>query len=104
MVCTYRLVMISIDLSKTTFDKKSTLEIQDKIQSNTKSEKFFFQQNFFLIKNLFPTKKKKKKKKKKSWILSWIEFVSDYIPQLYFACNYFIRLVNLRSLAKKVMT
>ena len=52
-VCTFRLVMISIDLSETT--EKSVLEIQDnirdKIQSKTKSET-----NFFSDKKLFFSK------------------------------------------------
>ena len=52
-VCIYRLVMINIDLSETT--QKSALEIQDKFQSDTKSENFFFQQNFFPDKNFFQT-------------------------------------------------
>ena len=50
-VCTYHLVMISTDLSETA--QKSALEIRDKIQSETKSKNFFFQQIFFLMKEKF---------------------------------------------------
>ena len=47
----YPLVMISINLSETT-QKKSALEIRDKIQSETKSKNFFSDKIFFLIKIL----------------------------------------------------
>ena len=47
-VCIYRLVIISIDLSETT--QKSTLEIREKIQSETKSENFFSNNISFLMK------------------------------------------------------
>ena len=86
----YRLVMISIDLSETT--QKSTLEIRDKIQSKIKSENFF-------------SKKKKKKLLEKNFVRKRIlgfflglNFVSDYIPQLYFVCNHLILLISLNKL------
>ena len=72
----YRLVMISIDLSEKA--QKSTLEIQDKIQSEIKSE------NFFPDKTIFLTKKKFLR------FCLGLNFVSDYIPQLYFVCTHLI--------------
>ena len=54
-VCVYRLLMISIDLSETT--QKSTLEIQDKIQSETKfsprQNLNFFSDNYFFFQRKF---------------------------------------------------
>ena len=66
VVCIYRLVMISIDLSETI--QKSALKIRDKIQSETKS-KNFFQQNFFSNKIFSQQKRKFVQKKKKKKIL-----------------------------------
>ena len=47
----YRLVMISIDLSEKA--QKNTLEIQEKIQSEIKSENFFPDKIIFLTKKKF---------------------------------------------------
>ena len=44
VVCIYCLVIINIDLSETT--QKSALEIQDKMQSETKSKNFFLTKIF----------------------------------------------------------
>ena len=68
MVCIYRFVMISIDLSETT--QKSALEIQDKIQSETKSKNFFSDIIFFPIK-IFSQRKKILSEKK------FLDFVLD---------------------------
>ena len=83
--------MISIERSETA--QKSALEIRDKFspRQNAVRDKipsiffpmvrnfffFFFQTEFCLGLNLPQT-----------------EFVSDYIPQLYFVCNLLISLVN----------
>ena len=72
-VCISRLVMISIDLSETT--QKSTIEIRDKIQSETISENFFFSN-----KNFFATKNPNFIRKKFSDFCLGLNFVSDYIP------------------------
>ena len=87
-VCIYHLVMISIDLSETT--QKSALEIWDKFSLRQISDwenirEFFSRQNSFSDKFLF------------FWQLFFstefclgLNFVSDYIPQLYFVCNLLI--------------
>ena len=76
-VCTYCLVMISIERSKTA--QKSTLEIRDKfgprqntVRNKIQSENFSrWSENFFF----------------------GVNFVSDYIPQLYFVCNLLIEIL-----------
>ena len=75
-VCTYCLVMISIDLSETT--QKSTLDIWDKIQDNLFSDKEICLRLNFVS----------------DWICLRLNFVLDYIPQLYFICNHIIILVK----------
>ena len=85
-VCMYRLVIISIKRSETA--QKSTLEIQDKIQSEiflSDGQKFlFFRLNF--VSDCICLRLN----------LSWTEFclrlnfVLDYILQLYFVCNLLI--------------
>ena len=96
-VCVYRLVMISIERSET--GQKSTLEIRDKfslrqnaVQDKFQSENFFlmvgifffFRLNFvsdciFFGLNLSQTE-----------FCLRLNFVSHYIPQLYFVCNHLI--------------
>ena len=91
VVCLYHLVMIRIERSETA--QKSTLEIgdnsvQDKMQSKTKfslriffrwSEFFFFWTKFYLSLYLSQTE-----------FCLGLNFVSDYIPELYFVCNLYI--------------
>ena len=73
MLVHFGIVMISIERSETS--QKSTLEIRDKMQSKTKLIlRIFFPmvgENFFF----------------------GLNFVSDYILQLYFVCNLLIACV-----------
>ena len=76
-VCTYRLMMISIERSKTA--EKSTLEIRDKfsLRQNAVQDKIQFENFFPMVgNNLFWTEFCLRLN------LSQTEFVSDYIPQL----------------------
>ena len=82
-VCTYRLMMISIERSEA--DQRSTLEIWDKfsprqnaVWDKIQSERNFFELNFV-----------------SDCICLRLNFVSDYIPQLYFICNLLILALNL---------
>ena len=74
-VCIYRLVMISIDLSEITHFEHC--------QSETKSETIFFLTKIFFSNKIF------------LGFFLGLNFVSDYILQLYFVCNNLIKyLVN----------
>ena len=110
-VCTYRLVMISIERSETA--QKSALEIQgkfsprqnavwDKIQSETKfSLRIFFlmvrKKNFFRP-NLVSDWICLRLNFVSDWICLKLNFVLDYVPQLYFVCNLLIPLIDWWSL------
>ena len=96
-MCIYRL-LISIDLSETAQKRGTGNMRQNSVRDNIReffSDKIFFPIIFFLTIFFLNQKKKKIVRKKISlnFLLSEkafylrLNFVSDYIPQLYFVCN-----------------
>ena len=79
-VCMYCLVMIRIERSETA--QKSALEIQDKFspRQNAVWDKIQSENFFPMVGKIFFS----------DCICLRLNFVSDYIPQLYFVCNLLI--------------
>ena len=89
--------MVGIERSETA--QKSTLEIQDKMQSETKfnpriffsdGQKFFFQTEFCLRLYLSQTEFCLGLNLSQTRLCLGLNFVSDYIPQLYLVSNLLI--------------